>query len=151
MEDEEHTTGKMGEIKLEEAEANGAPVKNERSASIPTPSDSKHGSQSPTGSHNGVKSRSGSADTPSSTKPPGLSRKASQKAVAREPILFSHLPDVTLESHSHFQLIPDCLYGSKHLGSTDNDSLDCECREEWRTFNPKPQALVFFLVGFRDS
>lgn len=133
MEDEEHTTGKMGEIKLEEVEVNGAHMKKERSASIPTPSDSKHGSESPTGSQNGIKSRSGSADTPSSTRPSVLSKKGSQKVVAREPTLFSHLPDVTLESHSHFQLIPDCLYGSRHLGSTDNDSLDCECREEWRT------------------
>ncbi|KAM0285338.1 hypothetical protein ACHAQH_001527 [Verticillium albo-atrum] len=30
-----------------------------------------------------------------------------------------------------FQRIPDCLYGSKHMGSTDNDALDCDCREEW--------------------
>lgn len=132
MEDDEYTTSKMGEIKLEEG-ANGARVKQEGSASMSTTNDSHDGSRSPTASHDGVKSRSESADTPSSTKPPRLSRKASQKlAATREPVLFDHLPDVTTESYNFFQVIPDCLYGSKHLGSTDNDSLDCECREEWR-------------------
>ncbi|KAF4980967.1 hypothetical protein FDECE_17773, partial [Fusarium decemcellulare] len=122
----------MGEIKLEEG-ANGVRVKHEGSASVSPTNDSHDGSRSPTTSHDGVKSRSGSADTPSSTKPPKLSRKASQKLSAgREPVLFDHLPDVTAESYNFFQVIPDCLYGSKHLGSTDNDALDCECREEWR-------------------
>ncbi|UPK93453.1 hypothetical protein LCI18_004388 [Fusarium solani-melongenae] len=132
MEDDEYTTSKMGEIKLEEG-ANGARVKQEGSASMSTTNDSHDGSRSPTASNDGVKSRSESADTPSSIKPPRLSRKASQKlAATREPVLFDHLPNVTTESYNFFQVIPDCLYGSKHLGSTDNDSLDCECREEWR-------------------
>lgn len=96
-------------------------------------------SRSPSASHDGVKSRSGSADTPSSNRPSKLSRKASQKlAASREPVLFDHLPDMTAESCNFFQLIPDCLYGSKHLGSTDNDALDCECREEWRTLPTEP-------------
>ncbi|KAM5345386.1 hypothetical protein ACJ41O_011248 [Fusarium nematophilum] len=132
MEDDEYTTSKMGEIKLEEG-ANGARVNKEGSASVATPNGSHEGSRSPTASHDSVKSRSGSADTPSSAKATRLSRKASQKlAASREPVLYNHLPDVTDESRNHFQLIPDCLYGSKHLGSTDNDALDCECREEWR-------------------
>ncbi|CAM1502981.1 Fc.00g077570.m01.CDS01 [Cosmosporella sp. VM-42] len=131
MEDDEYTTSKMGEIKLEEG-ANGAHVKKERSTSIPTPNDSNDGSRSPAMSQNGVKSRSGSADTPSSTRPPKLTRKASQKKITREPLLFNHLPNVTSESRKAFQLIPDCLYGSKHLGSTDNDALDCDCNQEWR-------------------
>ncbi|KAH8686866.1 hypothetical protein BGZ61DRAFT_354615 [Ilyonectria robusta] len=123
----------MGEIKLEEGGANGARLKQERSASIPTPNDSHDGSQSPALSQEGVKSRSGSAETPSSTKAAALSRKASQKLAAkREHVLYSQLPDVTAESRKAFQLIPDCLYGSKHLGSTDNDALDCDCRDDWR-------------------
>lgn len=142
MEDDEYTTTKMGEVKIEEGGANGAPPKHERSASIPTPNDSHHGSPSPALSQDGLKSRSGSAETPSSTKASSLSRKASQKLAAkREPTLFAHLPDVTAESRTAFQLIPDCLYGSKHLGSTDTDALDCECREEWRTYT-KPRPLT---------
>ncbi|KAH7143930.1 hypothetical protein EDB81DRAFT_935382 [Dactylonectria macrodidyma] len=133
MEDDEYTTGKMGEIKLEEGGANGARLKQERSASIPTPNDSHVGSQSPALSQDSLKSRSGSAETPSSTKAAGLSRKASQKlAVKREHVLYTQLPDVTAESRKAFQIIPDCLYGSKHLGSTDNDALDCDCRDDWR-------------------
>ncbi|KAH6890501.1 hypothetical protein B0T10DRAFT_321439 [Thelonectria olida] len=133
MEDDEYTTSKMGEVKIEEAGAKGAPPKHERSASIPTPNDSHDGSRSPALSQDGVKSRSGSAETPSSTKAPSLSRKASQKLAAkREPTLYTHLPDMTAESRNAFQIIPDCLYGSKHLGSTDTDALDCECREDWR-------------------
>ncbi|PTB74235.1 hypothetical protein M440DRAFT_1440426 [Trichoderma longibrachiatum ATCC 18648] len=70
--------------------------------------------------------------TTAAAKPARLSRKLSQKPVAREVPLYSHLPDVTAESCATFQVIPDCLYGSKNLGSTDNDALDCDCREEWR-------------------
>jgi histone-lysine N-methyltransferase SETD2 len=132
MEDDEYTTSKMEEIKLEES-ANGAQVKQEETTAIATNSDHES-SKSPSTSQDGAKSRSDSADTPSSNRPSKLSRKASQKlAASREPVLFDHLPDMTAESCNFFQLIPDCLYGSKHLGSTDNDSLDCECREEWRT------------------
>ncbi|SPJ75930.1 related to histone-lysine N-methyltransferase [Fusarium torulosum] len=120
----------MEEIKLEES-ANGAQVKQEETTAITTNGDHES-SKSPSTSQDGVKSRSESADTPSSNRPSKLSRKASQKlAASREPVLFGHLPDMTAESCNFFQLIPDCLYGSKHLGSTDNDSLDCECREEW--------------------
>ncbi|KAG5665179.1 hypothetical protein KAF25_009304 [Fusarium avenaceum] len=130
MEDDEYTTSKMEEIKLEES-ANGAQVKQEETTAITTNGDHES-SKSPSTSQDGAKSRSESADTPSSNRPSKLSRKASQKlAASREPVLFDHLPDMTAESCNFFQLIPDCLYGSKHLGSTDNDSLDCECREEW--------------------
>ncbi|KAJ4264908.1 histone methyltransferase set2 [Fusarium torreyae] len=121
----------MEEIKLEEG-ANGAQVKQEENTAMATTNGDHEGSRSPSTSQDGIKSRSGSADTPSSNRPSKLSRKASQKlATSREPVLFDHLPDMTAESCNYFQIIPDCLYGSKHLGSTDNDALDCECREEW--------------------
>ncbi|WKT48804.1 hypothetical protein QSH57_013734 [Fusarium oxysporum f. sp. vasinfectum] len=121
----------MEEIKLEEG-TNGAQVKQEERTPMSVTNGGHEESRSPSASHDGIKSRSGSADTPSSNRPSKLSRKASQKlAASREPVLFDHLPDMTAESCNFFQLIPDCLYGSKHLGSTDNDALDCECREEW--------------------
>ncbi|KAF4589763.1 histone H3 lysine 36 (K36) methyltransferase [Ophiocordyceps camponoti-floridani] len=59
-------------------------------------------------------------------------RKSAHKMAGPEPRLFHHLPDVTARSCESFHVIPDCLYGSKHLGSTDNDVLDCDCREDWR-------------------
>ncbi|KAI1824452.1 hypothetical protein F4861DRAFT_264437 [Xylaria intraflava] len=83
-------------------------------------------------SPDGQKAPSDSASTPDGTQPPKLSRKASQKLPLRPPIILTDLPDVTAESCEHFQVIPDCLYGSKSLGSTDHDSLDCDCSEEWR-------------------
>lgn len=148
MEDDEYTTSKMEEIKLEEG-TNGAQVKQEERTPMSVTNGGQEESRSPSASHDGVKSRSGSADTPSSNRPSKLSRKASQKlAASREPVLFDHLPDMTAESCNFFQLIPDCLYGSKHLGSTDNDALDCECREEWRTLPTEPLwsgALLTFL------
>ncbi|CAK7199097.1 histone methyltransferase set2 [Sporothrix eucalyptigena] len=47
-------------------------------------------------------------------------------------ILYDHLPDATAEATSKFQVIPDCLYGSKNMGLSDLESLDCDCAEEWR-------------------
>lgn len=145
MDDAFHATAKMGGIKLEDGEANGnhhspygqaaeemtsnskasiAQLKDESKSPMPMPSP-------------GVNARSESVGTPNSNSLPRSSRKASQPP-PREAALYSHLADVTDESCSHFQVIPDCLYGSKHLGSTDNDSLDCDCREEWREFPKSP-------------
>ncbi|KAI1430569.1 hypothetical protein GGR50DRAFT_192214 [Xylaria sp. CBS 124048] len=96
-----------------------------------TPNDSK-GSRSESLSFDGTKAPSDSASTPDGTLPPKLSRKASQKPLSRKTTILTDLPDVTAESCEHFQVIPDCLYGSKSLGSTDHDSLDCDCSEDWR-------------------
>lgn len=128
MEDDTDATARMGGIKLEDGSANGAEDV-AGSIKIPT-SHVKDESKSPMPSP-GIKSRSESVGTPDSTRPSRSSRKASQQA-PKEPVLYSHLPDMTDESCGTFQVIPDCLYGSRHLGSTDNDSLDCDCREEWR-------------------
>ncbi|POR32153.1 Histone-lysine N-methyltransferase, H3 lysine-36 specific [Tolypocladium paradoxum] len=144
MEDDEHATSRMSRIRLEDGAANGAVADMETSGSIPTP-DARNGkSPSPATSLDGLKSRSDSVGTPGSTKQPRLSRRASQKSASREPPLFGDLPDVTTQSCETFQVIPDCLYGSKHLGSTDNDAFDCDCREEWRMrTRPCLQALCF--------
>lgn len=131
MEDDEYAINKMGGIKLEDGTVNGAHAENGGNATMATLG-MKSENPSPSGlSPEGIKSRSESVSTPNSSKPPKLSRKASQQP-PREPPLFGHLPDDTHTSCQAFQVIRDCLYGSKHLGSTDNDSLDCDCREEWR-------------------
>ncbi|KAL6889825.1 hypothetical protein HDV57DRAFT_344541 [Trichoderma longibrachiatum] len=135
MEDEENTTSRMEKVKLEDGVEPGAHPDAAATASTATPKLQSSEAPSPA-SLDGSKSQSESVGTPSSTtaaaKPARLSRKLSQKPVAREVPLYSHLPDVTAESCATFQVIPDCLYGSKNLGSTDNDALDCDCREEWR-------------------
>jgi histone-lysine N-methyltransferase SETD2 len=108
-------------------------VKKEGNSTASTPNESKE-SRSLSLSPDDQKARSDSASTPDGTQPPKPSRKASQKPPPRPTALLADLPDMTAESCEHFQVIPDCLYGSKSLGSTDHDSLDCDCSEEWRMY-----------------
>lgn len=65
-----------------------------------------------------------------SASPAQAEAKPPRKASPHEPTLFGDLPDATSEACSNFQVITDCLYGSKNMGSTDNDAFDCDCREE---------------------
>jgi SET domain-containing protein len=64
-------------------------------------------------------------------KAPKLSRKSSQKVISRPAPLFADLPDSTAEAVSAFQVIRDCIYGSKYMGSSEHDALGCDCSEEW--------------------
>lgn len=131
MEDDEYATSKMEGIKLEDGAANGGHADN-RNISVAVKSEARDDDgQSPARSQDEAKSRSESVGTPTSQKPPRLSRKTSQQP-QRQPFLYGDLPDVTEESCTSFQVIPDCLYGSKHLGATDVDTLDCDCNQEWR-------------------
>lgn len=63
-------------------------------------------------------------------KAPKLARAASQKIVARAPQTFSHFPDATAEATGTFQVITDCIYAAKYLGTTEH-ALECDCAEEW--------------------
>lgn len=80
-------------------------------------------------------------------KQPKLSRKASQKVVSRPPPLFDHLPDSTTEAVSTFQVIRDCIYGSKYMGSSEHDALGCDCSEEWSEY----RTIHGLLTGDADS
>jgi [histone H3]-lysine36 N-trimethyltransferase len=44
--------------------------------------------------------------------------------------LFHHLPDVTSEATSSFQVIDSSTYQNKYLGFTES-ALECDCSEEW--------------------
>lgn len=109
------------------------------------------GSATPSGSKGETASRSRSPDddvkpSPSDVSTPDTSaaasrpnRKSSAKASrsatpSSKPnrTLFDQLPDATAEATSQFQVIADCLYGSKNMGSSDNDAFDCDCAEEIR-------------------
>lgn len=63
---------------------------------------------------------------------PKLLRKSSQKIATRPAPLFDHLPDATEEATQVFQVIKDCIYGSKYMGYSESDALDCDCSEDWR-------------------
>lgn len=132
MEDEALATMKMEEVKLEDGLApNGVKMERETSRSS-SHNKSNHGSRAVSMSPGGENTNDEGASTPGTNSRPKLSRKASQKPVKRETVLFSDLPDVREEACNTFQVIPDCLYGSKHMGSTDHDALDCDCRSEWQ-------------------
>ncbi|KAM3446501.1 hypothetical protein MY3296_009625 [Beauveria thailandica] len=134
MKDDENATVEMQKIKLEDG-INGVAAAHHAELTTAAMTDATKGiklesSRSP--STEGAKSRTDGNGTPSSSRP-RLSRKSSRKATpTREPPLLDHLPDMTFEACKSFQVISDCLYGSKHLGSTENDAFDCDCREEWQ-------------------
>ena len=78
--------------------------------------------------------------------PPRLSRTTSQKIVSKPVPLFDHCPDKTEESKGTFQVIPECIYTSKYIGSTEHGSMDCDCTEEWG----KKASAYFALNKFAD-
>ncbi|KAI5926407.1 histone-lysine N-methyltransferase [Camillea tinctor] len=134
MEDEERIKDGLEGLTVEAASApreTTVTVKKEHDSAASTPNGSK-GSRSQSLSPDEPKARSDSASTPDGSQPPKLSRKASHKVVPRTTTLYTDEPDVTAASCERFQVIPDCLYGSKSLGSTEHDALDCDCNEEWR-------------------
>ncbi|KAI1167445.1 hypothetical protein F5B18DRAFT_440576 [Nemania serpens] len=133
MEEEDHLKDGLEGLKVDTSPdlASTTTMKNESDSAASTPRDSK-GSRSGSLSPVDRKTSSDSAPTPNGIQPSKISRKAWQKLPPRPTALLTDLPDVTAEACEHFQVIPDCLYGSKALGSTDHDSLDCDCSEEWR-------------------
>jgi len=142
----------LGDMKLEEG-ASGANAAFARTPSFSAPNGSSSTTPVPSKSRSRspIKSQSAS-QTPKSEyeveeeevlggeiavsvepgKPLKLSRKSTQKVIARPPPLFQDSPDVTEESLGVFQIIKECIYGSKYMGSSEHDALDCDCSEEWR-------------------
>ena len=75
-------------------------------------------------------------------KAPKLSRKSSQKVISRPAALFDDFEDATEEAISVFQVIKDCIYGSKYMGYSEHDALDCDCSEEWRKHLQHPKVAT---------
>ncbi|KAI5367715.1 putative WW domain, SET domain, Post-SET domain, AWS domain, Set2 Rpb1 interacting [Septoria linicola] len=63
-------------------------------------------------------------------KPPKLLRTTSHKIEKRSPRLFFDHEDSTDESKGTFEVLPQCTYANKHLGTTEH-ALECDCAEEW--------------------
>lgn len=61
---------------------------------------------------------------------PKLSRTTSHRVVTGPRQLFADLPDATNEAKSTFDVILDCTYAARHLGTTEQ-ALECDCSEEW--------------------
>lgn len=115
MKDDGSATHGMERIKLEDARATPTMDK-------PTPDDMEVDVKQENGSR--------SASVSGGEAQPKAPRKGSQRTQAQQALLFDNLPDMTKESCENFQVITDCLYGSKNMGATDNDTFDCDCREE---------------------
>ncbi|KAH6624581.1 methyltransferase-like protein [Chaetomium sp. MPI-SDFR-AT-0129] len=116
----------------EKTKSNGVKFKREDNSDSGTPNglkktDSRATSMSP----DDIKSASDSTPTLENGTAPKASRKASQKMTRNPPPMFDHLPNATETACSTFQVINDCLYGSRNMGSSDHDALDCDCAEEW--------------------
>ncbi|KAH8815592.1 hypothetical protein F5884DRAFT_183439 [Xylogone sp. PMI_703] len=121
-----------------------SPLEDVQLSPVDTPASSKSGSRSPVKKESGSQSPKSESELHEETvggdvrvllepgKPPKLSRKASEKVIARPARLFDHLPDATEEATQLFQIIKDCIYGSKYMGYSEHDSLDCDCTEDWR-------------------
>jgi hypothetical protein len=63
-------------------------------------------------------------------KPPKLARTTARKVERRPPPMFNDYKDSTAEATSSFQVITECSYANKGLGTTDS-ALECDCAEEW--------------------
>ena len=137
-EEEAYGTIRVGKIKEESAPASGT--------NSPMKLDMKHDVKSITPSPRKARRRSTSPETPKNEhmqavggditvkqepgQLPKLARTASQKVMARSSRLFDDLPDVTDEATSVFQVLTECTYSAKYLGTTEH-AMDCDCAEEW--------------------
>lgn len=77
-------------------------------------------------------------------KPPKLARSTSRKVERRPPPMFDDYKDSTTEATSSFQVITECTYANKGLGSTD-PALECDCAEEW---GKSPSATMLILASY---
>lgn len=137
--DDGHTKRELGplrtdEIKDEPASSNSqspsdmsmkstsqSPIKHEGATEPPVTGSGKH--VETVGGEITVKQEPG--------QPPKLSRSTSQKIIARPPPLFNDYEDKTAEARSGFEVIQECSYSSKYIGSSEHDSMECDCSEEW--------------------
>ena len=125
------------------------PVKKEQSASVSgptsqagtgTPSSTKRQSRSPVKSESMAQSPvvkpeeeetiGGDIEVKVEDGRPKLSRKKSTKVEKRPPPLFFDYEDKTTEATSTFNILTDCTYANKQLGTTEH-ALECDCAEEW--------------------
>ncbi len=144
MEGGNRASGTVVGLAVEErSKPHGIRLKQEDLADSPAPNGSRLASGRSSMAPDDSKSAPDSAHTPENGSAPKLARKPSQKMAASRnpPPVFDHLPNATEDACSTFQVITDCLYGSRNMGSSDHDALDCDCAEEWRMSPPFSLSL----------
>lgn len=120
----------------------GESVGSKTAANSPMELDVKSATQSPKKSRSGVQSPDVAKEEHDEVlggeitvkqepgQPPKLARTSTSKVVARAAPLFHEYADKTEEATSVFQVITECSYSNKFLGSTEH-AMDCDCAEEW--------------------
>jgi histone-lysine N-methyltransferase SETD2 len=81
---------------------------------------------------------------------PKLARSSSQKIISRPPPLFTDEPDMYEEATSTFEIIQDCIYAAKWLGSTEH-AMDCDCREEFGNTQPRDQSWQELIPSLENG
>jgi len=132
--DADMDTGSEAHLKQEErstpqSAVEGTPMSIEQSSR--SPNDVQKGTQSPTSKSEHEEVVGGEVTLKQEPgKPPKLSRTTARKVEKRPPPMFGDYKDSTAEATSSFQVITECSYANKNLGSTD-PALECDCAEEW--------------------
>ena len=133
-EEEDYGTIRVEEVKQEADHASDieSPVKLETKSTRRSPKKTRSTSHSPTKFNGDHEEIIGGDITLKMERgqPPKLARTASQKVIARAPLLFDHYDDKTQEVTSIFHVITDCSYSNKSIGSTEH-AMECDCAEEW--------------------
>jgi histone-lysine N-methyltransferase SETD2 len=109
---------------------------------IKSPSDSSSKSQNGSNTPIEAGDRETGNSTPiklESTRPPKSSRSAMRKLNSRPYTLFLDEPDRYDEATAPFQVIDDCIYANKYIGTTE-PALECECIEEWNASEQQNHA-----------
>lgn len=148
-EDERSAEVMMDDVRLDEhAKMNGTRVKKERQSASATPNGPETKSPRASASPDEPAGKIETEGSISENRPrPKLSRKQSQK-VTSTPMLFDHLPDATRDACEAFQVINDCLYGSRNLGTSNSEPMDCDCAEEWcKLSRMSPLLLATDILG----
>lgn len=129
----------LGTIRVSTTKEGSAPPKG---ATLPLKTESKSTSHSPTQPTDRLPSPTGHKAEPEQTigadisvkmepgQPLKLARTSSQKVVTRPAPLFDILPDMTADAKSTFQVITQCMYAAKYLGTTEH-AMECDCAEDW--------------------
>ena len=108
------------------------PLKTESKSTTHSPTQSRHHSLSPAG-HTAETEQTISADISVKMEPGQplkLARTSSQKVMTRPTRLFDNLADMTADAKNTFQVISQCIYAAKYLGTTEH-AMECDCAEEW--------------------
>ena len=123
-------------VKQEPVSQNGTPSTLDIKSATQSPKKYKSGTQSPVKAESEHEEVVGGEITVKLEpgQPPKLARSASKKVIARSAPLFDHYEDKTEEATGVFQVITECAYSAKYLGSTEH-AMECDCAEEWGKIN----------------